>query len=353
MAESRIRACTTRCARCDYYVCTCGPLKEKIGTNHFDWVSKREKLQLDEFILVHPTIRCGKWWDESVYKLKGGNMGKFVLKRSDKSRAKELSQNKHVQWEKEVMCTLSEQGTWITDLFQYMETERYLYLFTEFCQGGELGELIAGRGVLEVEETKFYAAQAYSAVVFLREHSVIHRDVKPENFLIDSRGFLKLSGFGFAKSVKDTAGRAFTLVGTVNYMAPEMFRGGGYTYAVDWWGLGALIYEMCQGVVPFFQLSPTELVEMHKRNEEVNLVRNRHCVDARIWDLVSKLLTINQKERLRFGVEEFKGHALFRFYKKNKFRWSFKGEDMKPPFIPPSADDRNPLYRPRLSMLDN
>ena len=85
------------------------------------------------------------------------------------------------------------------------------------------------------------------ALAYLLERSIIYRDLKPENMLVDSRGFVKLIDFGFAKECK---GKAFTLCGT-EYMAPEIILGRGYNISVDWWALGILAYECLAGYSPF------------------------------------------------------------------------------------------------------
>ena len=86
------------------------------------------------------------------------------------------------------------------------------------------------------------------ALEYLQKMDVAYRDLKPENMLICSSGYIKLTDFGFAKRVR---GRMWTLCGTPEYIAPEILLSKGYNKSVDWWALGVLIYEMTAGYAPW------------------------------------------------------------------------------------------------------
>ncbi len=101
------------------------------------------------------------------------------------------------------------------------------------------------------EKTRFYAAEIICALEHLHSIGIIYRDLKPENILLDSSGHIKITDFGLAKqSGLDSKTRSFC--GTVDYLAPEIIRGAEYDKSVDWWSLGALIYEMQTGRPPFY-----------------------------------------------------------------------------------------------------
>lgn len=134
----------------------------------------------------------------------------------------------------------------------------YLYLVLPFISGGDLFTSIHRYGGLSETLGKFYAAQLVLGLEYLHHCCVVHRDVKPENVLINSNGYLLICDFGFCKLIKK---RTWTLCGTPEYLAPEIILSKGYSFSVDWWALGVLIYEMCTGYPPFITSNANKLYE--------------------------------------------------------------------------------------------
>uniref|UniRef100_A0A9J8A1F1 Ribosomal protein S6 kinase related b n=1 Tax=Cyprinus carpio carpio TaxID=630221 RepID=A0A9J8A1F1_CYPCA len=98
---------------------------------------------------------------------------------------------------------------------------------------------------------KVFAAELGSALGFLHDCAVIHRDVKMENVLLTDQGHLRLADFGLSRRL-ERGGRAFTICGTIQYMAPEVLSGGPYNHAADWWSLGILLFALATGKMCLF-----------------------------------------------------------------------------------------------------
>lgn len=116
-----------------------------------------------------------------------------------------------------------------------------MFQVLEYVSGGEMFTHLRKTGRYSEEHACFYASQIVLTFEYLHYLNIVYRDLKPENVLYDSSGYVKITDFGFAKIIKD---RTWTLCGTPEYLAPEIILSRGYNKAVDWWALGVIIYEM-------------------------------------------------------------------------------------------------------------
>lgn len=133
--------------------------------------------------------------------------------------------------------------------------EYQLYLIMEFVNGGELFTHLQQKRTkdsgFEEPLAQFYAAQMVLALEYLHIQGVVYRDFKPENILIDSAGYIRLTDFGLSKVGMNEVGRTKTFCGTLEYMAPEMIRNSDYDQSVDWFSFGLVLFEMIRGRPPF------------------------------------------------------------------------------------------------------
>jgi len=198
-------------------------------------------------------------------------------------------------------------------------------MMMEFAAGGELFYHLRERGRFDENTARFYASEVVMALEHLHSHGIVFRDLKLENLVLSSTGHLKLTDFGFAKSLEDASGRAFTLCGTPEYLAPEIIRGTGYSYGVDWWALGVLLFEMLSGYSPFYSSSPLEIY----KNILGSRVRFPSGMNPVAKDLLKGLMTRDPRKRLggvRNGISGIRNHPFF-----NGIQWT---TTTTPPIIP-------------------
>ena len=140
----------------------------------------------------------------------------------------------------------------VVKLFYAFQDHEKLYLILEYAQGGELFTHLAQERMFTEEVASFYMAEMVLALEHLhRNLGVIYRDLKPENCLLDAEGHLLLTDFGLSKVAVDENDKCNSMLGTVEYMAPEVIQGHKYGMAVDWWSFGALGFDLLTGAPPF------------------------------------------------------------------------------------------------------
>lgn len=158
-----------------------------------------------------------------------------------------LRQVEHVNAERYILSRV--RHPFVVDLFATFQDSQNIYMLLSYVPGGELFTHLRRAQRFTPDVTRFYLATIILALKYLHSFNIIYRDLKPENLLLDSRGYLRLADFGFAKIVDD---RTWTLCGTPEYLAPEIIQSDGHGKAADWWACGILCYEMLVGYPPFF-----------------------------------------------------------------------------------------------------
>jgi serine/threonine protein kinase len=171
----------------------------------------------------------------------------------------------------------------------------------EYAVNGNLFKQMKKQGSFTEKDAFNIFTQTSLGIDFLHKNKIIHRDLKPENLLLDKKRTIKLCDFGWsAESNNDCR---FTLCGTVDYMAPEMVKGKpinsksigqGYSYAVDIWCLGVLLYELLHGYVPFSGKDQGDTMKKIRNKEEIKF---HEGLSQSVKDLISNLLTYDQYQR--------------------------------------------------------
>eukprot|EP01117_Protostelium_nocturnum_P011088 TRINITY_DN4024_c0_g1_i10.p1 TRINITY_DN4024_c0_g1~~TRINITY_DN4024_c0_g1_i10.p1 ORF type:complete len:701 (-),score=258.59 TRINITY_DN4024_c0_g1_i10:2875-4977(-) len=233
--------------------------------------------------------------------------GRYLcVKQLDQATLYKRNQTIHVISERNILRAVNH--PFIVKLYNSFKDENSLYLLMELVQGGELFNYI--RRGMPPSACRTYAAEVTLALEYLHARNIIYRDLKPENIVVDRQGHLKLIDFGFAKYIPH--GRTQSMLGTHDYMAPEIWRGQGYGVPADWWSLGILIYEMLVGVPPF------DFPQNCSADKTLEIIYNTQpdfslgIVDPNAQDLINRLLHTNPAHRLgSMGSWQIRSHPWF------------------------------------------
>ncbi|EQC32872.1 AGC protein kinase [Saprolegnia diclina VS20] len=269
----------------------------------------------------------------------------FALKCMLKVNIVETHQQRNVLHEKSIINEC--EHPFVLKLYETFTDADQLYMLLELVQGGELWSLLYEKaynvpkgvcGAFDLPSARFYIANVVEVFRYLQTLGVAYRDLKPENLMIDDKGYLKMVDFGFAKHIPFYKGsqlceRSFTLCGTPEYLAPELVLNKGHGKSVDYWALGCLIYELIAGRTPFQHQEQQKIFEkiIHAKAS----LKFHPKFDPLAQDLVTKLLEPNPGLRLGSlagGMMEVVNHPWFA---NAKFDWkALVAKSMKAPYVP-------------------
>ncbi|XP_014979614.1 myotonin-protein kinase isoform X31 [Macaca mulatta] len=227
---------------------------------------------------------------------------------------------------------------WITQLHFAFQDENYLYLVMEYYVGGDLLTLLSKFGErIPAEMARFYLAEIVMAIDSVHRLGYVHRDIKPDNILLDRCGHIRLADFGSCLKLQaDGTVRSLVAVGTPDYLSPEILQavGGGpgtgsYGPECDWWALGVFAYEMFYGQTPFYADSTAETYgKIVHYKEHLSLPLADEGVPEEAQDLIQRLLCPPETRLGRGGAGDFRTHPFF-------FGLDWDGlRDSMPPFTP-------------------
>lgn len=253
----------------------------------------------------------------------------YALKILKKSEIIRLKQVQHIQSEVTLLKLISH--PFIVNLMGHFQDEKKLYMILQYVPGGELFSHLRREGRFSDDHGRYYAAEIVLAFAYMHSLKVVYRDLKPENLLISPEGHMAITDFGFAKQIDD---KTWTLCGTPEYLAPEIIQSKGHNFAVDWWALGILCFEMLAGYPPFYDENPFGIYQKILAGK-IDFPR---MFDPKAKDLIKRLLTGDKTKRLgclKNGPDDIKNHKWF-----SKTDWDGVFACTLPaPFIPDVAGE--------------
>ncbi|KIL70545.1 hypothetical protein M378DRAFT_1042597 [Amanita muscaria Koide BX008] len=330
---------------------------------------RRTKLGLEDFRTVK-VIGKGAFGEVRLVQKK--DTGKiYAMKTLKKSEMVKKDQLAHVRAERDVLA--ESDSPWVVQLYYSFQDPAYLYLIMEFLPGGDLMTMLIKYDTFSEDVTRFYMAECVLAIEAVHNMGFIHRDIKPDNILLDKDGHVKLSDFGLSTgfhkqhdsayyqrlmesaktqtqahpsnnsvtvnsinltiTTKDQiatwkANRrklAYSTVGTPDYISPEIFMQKGYGNECDWWSLGAIMFECLVGYPPFCSETTRETYQkIMQWRQYLNFPDDTH-LSFEGEDVIRRLMTSADR---RMTVDQIKQHDFFYGVDWNAIR------QIEAPFVP-------------------
>ena len=250
----------------------------------------------------------------------------YAIKAISKDHIKYEDLMKNIQLEKQILLKIDH--PFIVKSVKCLKDDINIYILLEYIKGKELFDVIRDIGLLNKKQTNFYIASMFVAINYLHERKIIYRDIKPENIIVTSKGYLKLVDFGTAKEIKEKE-RTSTIIGTPHYMAPEIILGRGYSFQVDYWSISICMYEFICGGVPFGE-SLEDPIDIYFSVMNQKLSFPPCCINDNNFKLLMKeMLEKNPSCRLT-SFESIKAHNWFK-----NFNWDeLCNLNLDPPYKP-------------------
>lgn len=315
---------------------------------------KRAKMDKSMFVKIK-TLGIGAF-GEVCLACKVDTHALYAMKTLRKKDVLNRNQVAHVKAERDILAEADNE--WVVKLYYSFQDKENLYFVMDYIPGGDMMSLLIRMEVFPENLARFYIAELTLAIESVHKMGFIHRDIKPDNILIDLDGHIKLTDFGLCtgfrwthnskyyqkgshirqdsmepsdlwddvsncrcgdrlKTLEQRAKKqhqrclAHSLVGTPNYIAPEVLLRKGYTQLCDWWSVGVILFEMLVGQPPFLAPSPTE-TQLKVINWENTLhIPSQIKLSSEATDFITKLCCSAEERLGRNGADDIKAHPFF------------------------------------------
>ncbi|KAE9551371.1 hypothetical protein FO519_005425 [Halicephalobus sp. NKZ332] len=264
----------------------------------------------------------------SQYKPTGKHFALKVLKKGDILARDEVES---LMVEKRIFEIASrKKHPFLVNLFAGFQTREHVFFVMEYSMGGDLMRHIHD-DIFSEERACFYAACVLLGLEFLHSHKIIYRDLKLDNLLLDREGYVKLADFGLCKEGMGPFDRTSTFCGTPEFLAPEVLTEASYTRAIDWWGLGVLIFEMLVGEPPFSGEDEEEIFDSIVNDD----VRYPRFLSIEAIAIMRRLMRKNPEKRIGAGEEDAAEVKRQRFFGIINHQFdALLRKELRPKFVP-------------------
>ncbi|CAH9072213.1 unnamed protein product [Cuscuta europaea] len=296
----------------------------------------RDRTSIEDFEIIKPISRGAFGRVFLAKKRATGDLFAIkVLKKADMIRKNSVES---ILAERDILISL--RNPFVVRFFYSFTCRDNLYLVMEYLNGGDLFSLLRNLGCLQEDMARVYIAEVVLALDYLHSLNIVHRDLKPDNLLIGPDGHIKLTDFGLSKvglinstddlssssgssllgnanlkaqpSIKREKRQKNSVVGTPDYLAPEILLGVGHGATADWWSVGVIMFELLVGIPPFNAEHPQQIF-INIMNRDIPWPKVPEDISFEAYDLINKLLIENPLQRLgATGAAEVKQHPFFK-----------------------------------------